>query len=193
LRPSLAPLPVLLGVLVAACGRTSPTQPDASVDAVSYAVVQAADSSCTLKLHAILSEAGSTAAVGQVQFQIHPPESGSSDATVEYRGVYGPSAGLVYDVLSVRVLSRIPGQAPTWTDYDKHDPGTTLTSVLQFGRVAQMSQDMALALVDAPSSFKAVVNVVGSTGGQEAEGIVEPSREAAEPLREHQRLCFGGS
>ena len=192
MRFPLAPFPVLLGMLVAGCGRTSPTQPDASAGAASYTVVEAADSSCTLKLHAVLREAESTIAVGQVQFQVDPPEAGSGDATVQYRGVYAPSGGLTYGVLSVSILSRVPEQTPTWTDYDKSDPGTTFLSALQFGRVASMSQAMALALVDTPSSFKAVVNVVGTTGGKEAEGSVEPSRTAPEPLRERQRLCFGG-
>ncbi len=193
MRFPLAPLPVLLGVLFAACGEGSPTQPDALSGVVSsYAEIQAADASCTLKLHAILREAGSTAAVGQVQFRIDPPEPGSDDAIVHYRGVYRPAGDLSFDVLSVSVVSRVPAQTPTWTDIDKSDPGTTVTSLIQFGRAALMNPDLALALVDAPSSFKAVVNVVGSSGGQEAEGIVEPDRTAPEPLQDHQRLCFGG-
>jgi hypothetical protein len=54
-----------------------------------------------------------------------------------------------------------------------------------------MSQAMALALVEDPSSFKAVIDVGGATGGQEAEGVVEPDRTAPESLRDRQRLCFG--
>jgi hypothetical protein len=185
-------LPILLGLLVAGCNPTAPTQPDASVGAGSFATVEAADARCTLTVHAILREAGSTATVGQVQFRVDPPEAESDDATVQYRGVYGPAGGLTFEVLSVGILSRLPGQGPTWTDIDKSDPGTTLGSVLEFGRVAPMSHAMAFALVDDPSSFKAVVNVVGASGGREAEGVVEPSRDAPESLRELQRLCFMG-
>lgn len=50
---------------------------------------------------------------------------------------------------------------------------------------------MALALVDDPSRFKAVVNVVAASGGREAEGLVGPRRSGPESLRERQRLCFG--
>ena len=192
MRFPLAPLPLLLGVLVGGCSPTMPTEPGASDTAPSSALVDAADADCTLNLHAILREAGSTATVGQVQFRIDPPEEGSADPSIQYRGVYGPTGGLTFEVLSVGIVSRIPGQAPTWTDVDKSDPGTTLTSVLQFGRVASMSRAMALALVDQPASFKTVVNVVGATGGREAEGLVEPDRDPPESLRERQRLCFGG-
>ena len=186
------PLPVLLGVLAVGCSPSGPTEPVASADVMSPSVVDAADASCALNVHALLREAGSTAAVGQVQFRIDPPEPGSSDATVQYKGVYGPTGGLNFDVLSTELVGRVPEQLPTWTDVDKSDLGTTLTSVVEFGRVAPMSQAMALALVDDPSRFKAVVNVVGATGGREAEGIVEPSRDVPEFLRERQRLCFGG-
>ena len=192
MRFPVAPFPVLLCALVTGCGRTSPTQPDAPAGIVSYSAVQATDPDCTLNLHAILREAGSRAVVGQVQFRVHPPEPGHSDASVQYRGVYGPTGDLTFGALSVALLSRVPGQGPTWTDVEKSDPGTTLASTLHFGRVAPMSQAMALALVDGPSSFKTVLNPVGTTGGSEAEGVVEPNRTAPESLRDRQRLCFGG-
>lgn len=191
MRFPLSPFPLLLSVFIAGCSPDGPTQPVAGAGPSSSVV--AADSHCTLAIHAVLREAGSTAAVGQVQFRVDPPQPGSSDATVEYRGVYGPNGGLTYGVLRVDLVSRIPGQAPAWTDSEKSDPGTTLTSLLQFGRVAPMSQAMALALVDDPSGFKAVVNVVGATGGREAEGVVGPRTDVPESLRERQRLCFGAS
>lgn len=186
-----SPIPVLLGVLVAGCNPTAPTQPGASADARPSLSVEAADSPCTLTVHAVLRESGATAAVGQIQFRVDPPEPGSSDATVDYRGTYGRIGGLTFEVLRVALLSRVPEQAPTWSDVYKSDPGTTLTSLVKFGRVASMSQAMAQALVDDPSSFKAIVNVVGATGGKEAEGIVEPNRTVPEPVRERQRVCFG--
>ncbi|MGD8319993.1 MAG: hypothetical protein PVJ02_06050 [Gemmatimonadota bacterium] len=43
-------------------------------------------------------------------------------------------------------------------------------SVLQFGRIAPMSQAMALALVEDPSSFKAVVDVGGVWVAKSASG-----------------------
>ena len=186
-----SPFPLLLGVLIAACNPATPTQPDASGGPGPSAAVLGADSRCTLHIHVILREAGSKAAVGQVQFRVDPPEPGSGEATVEYRGVFGPTGGRTYAVLGVGLLSRVPGQGPSWSDVDKSDPGTTLTSVVRFGRVAPMSQAMALALIDDPSGFKAVVNAVGATGGREAEGIVEPRRNVPESLRERRRLCFG--
>lgn len=187
-----SPLPLLLGVLVVGCDPTATTQPDGFADARPFSSVAAAPSGCTLAIHAVLREAGSTAAVGQVQFRVDPPEPGSSDATVRYWGVYGPTGGPTFDVLSVSLVSRVPGQGPAWSDSEKGDPGTTLTAAIAFGRTAPMSQAMALALVDDPSGFKAVVNVVGTTGGREAEGSVEPRRDVPESLRERRRLCFGG-
>ncbi|HSH74817.1 MAG TPA: hypothetical protein VLA09_03950 [Longimicrobiales bacterium] len=189
-RIRLGAVSLLLGVLSAGCDAATSTEPDATSGYGTSSVVEAGDASCTLAVHAILREAGSAVTVGQVQFRVDPPTSGSGDATVQYRGTFGPTDGLSHEVLSVGLLSRIPGQGPSWTDVDKNDPGNTLSSVLEFGRTASMSGDMALALVDDPSRFKAVVNVVGTTGGREAEGTVEPRTEVPESLRERQRLCF---
>jgi hypothetical protein len=186
------PISCFLGLVAAGCNPTAPTEPDPSVAATLALAADAADARCTLALHAILREAGSGAAVGQVQFRVHPPEPGASDATVDYRGVYVPTEGRSFGVLSIALQSRVPDQGPTWSDSDKPDPGATLASVAHFSRVAPMSQAMALALVDDASRFKAVVNVRGTTGGREAEGLVEPSRNVPESLRDRQRLCFGG-
>ena len=195
MRSLLSSFPLLLCVLPAGCSPTAPTHADGSFGAGSSASADASaepsDASCTLALHAILREAGSTATFGQVQFRVDAPEPGSSDVTVRYGGVFGPTDDLDFDALSVGLSSRIPGQSPTWSDFDKSDPGTTLASVLRFGRVAPMSQAMALALVDDPTAFKAVVNVIGATGGREAEGVVEPTTRVPESLRERQRVCFG--
>ena len=194
MRFSLPPVSVSLVVLIAACNPGAPTQPDGltgTAPSLSVLSVEAADSPCTLAVHAVLREEGSTAVVGQIQFRVDPPEPGSTDPTVEYRGVYGPTGGPTFGVLGVALVSRVPEQLPTWSDVDKNDPGATLISVARFARVASMSQAMALALVDDPSRFKAVVNVVGSTGGREAEGPVDPERNVPESLRDRQRLCFG--
>lgn len=193
MRLPFVPVPVLLGVLVGGCGSASLIQPDASAGSVSYDVVDAADASCTLNLHAILREVGSTVTVGQVQFRVDPPESGSGDAIVQYQGVVGPTSGLDFGQLQSIGIELIDdlGQS-TWTDFDKHDAGTTALAALQFGHIASMSQATALALVNNASSFKAVVNVVASSGGKEAEGTVAPTRDVPESVRDIQRVCFGG-
>jgi hypothetical protein len=132
--------------------------------------------------------------LGDVQLRIDPPKAGATDATVKYKGVFGPAAGLDFEQLQAMRIALVneAGQS-TWTDYEKHDPGTTALAVLQFGRIASMSQATALALVDNAADFTAVVNVVGTTGGKEAEGVVAPTRDAPESLRDRQRICFGGS
>ena len=184
--------PVVLGLVVAGCNPTAPTQPVPSAAAAPALALDVAGSACTLALHTTLREAGSAATVGQIQFRIEPPEPGSSDATVEYRGIYNPAGGPTFAVLEVALRSRLPEQGPVWSDSDKSDPGTTLTSVVRFGRTAPMAREMALALVNDASGFEAIVNVTGVTGGREAEGLVEPRRNVPESVRERQRLCFGG-
>jgi hypothetical protein len=186
------PFPVVLVLLLAGCDPVAPTDPGRSTVSAPALAAKAADSPCTLALHAILREPGSRAVVGRIQFRIDPPEPGSSDAIARYRGVYGPTDGQAFGVLTVGLLSRVPDQGPTWTDSDKTDPGATLTSVVHFADIAPMSQVMALALVDDASRFKAIVNVEGTTGGSEAEGLVDPSSNVPESLRERRRLCFGG-
>lgn len=192
MRLSPLPVSVLLGLLVAGCEAEAPTAPERSTSTASALSADAPDPRCTLALHAILRETGSEVTVGQVQFRVHPPEPGSSEATVEYRGVYGPTGGSAVAVLGVALRSRAPDQAPTWSDSDKTGPGGTLPSVAHFGRTAPMDLAMALALVDDPSRYRAIVNVATTTGGREAEGLVGPRTEVPESLRERQRLCFGG-
>jgi len=183
-------LPVLLaGVLVTGCSPAAPTSSRALAGAGSSSAVGTADSSCALALHAILRETGALRVVGEVQLRVEPGPGGG-DAVVSYEGHIGPVEDLGFTSLSVSVVPRVPGQGPAWTDVDKADPGTTWTSILRFGNVALMSPLLATALVDDPASFKAVVNAVGATGGREAEGVVAPSTDVPESLRERQRLCF---
>lgn len=192
LRPWTAP--ILLAALAAACNPAALTSPAlvASGAAGSASDHDQSESSCTVSVHAILHESEIDAVVGQVHFRIHPPEPGSDDPSVEYRGVYGPVGGPVFGVLEVSLVSRLPDDAPRWSDSNKSDPGTTLASVAHFGRTVPMSQDMALALIDNATNFKAVVNVIGATGGREAEGEVEPETRVPERLRHKERACFGG-
>lgn len=186
-------LPVLLaGVLVTGCSPAAPTSSRASAGAGSSTAVVTGDPSCTLALHAILREAGSLRVFGELQLRV-TPRAGGGDAVASYQGHIGPVEDLDFTSLSVSVVPRLPGQGPAWTDVDKTDPGTTLTSILQFGNVAPMSPLLATALVDDPASFKAVVNAVGTTGGREAEGTMAPSTDVPESLRERQRLCFSAS
>lgn len=184
-------IPALLAAVAAGCEATASTTPETHVDSPSLSM-EAAESSCTLGLHAILREAGSQVVAGQIQFRIRPPEPGSSDATVEYRGVFGPVDDLDFDRLSVALVPRVPDQGPTWSHAQKSDPGQTLSSMLHYGGAVPMSQAMALALVDDASRFKAVVNVAGVSGGKEAEGVAAPRTQAPESVRELQRVCFGG-
>ncbi|NNF14098.1 MAG: hypothetical protein HKN72_12780 [Gemmatimonadetes bacterium] len=183
---------LLLGALVSGCDSPAPTAPGSTLQNGPSFSVEAADARCTLSVHAILREAGSVATIGQVQFRIYPPDPGATDATVRYRGVFGPTSGLDFHTVSVGLESRVPAQTPTWTDVEKSDPGAPSSSIVKFGRTAPMSQEMAMALVDDASRFKAVINVVAASGGREAEGLVAPRRRVPESVRERQRLCFDG-
>lgn len=181
---------LLLGAFVAGCDSDSPTEAGLAPSAVPSMTVYSSEASCTLAVHAILRESGSVATVGQVQFRISPPDPGATDANVQYRGIYRPTGDMDFSAVSVGLVSRVPDQSPTWTDIQKSDPGTPSLSIIEFGRTVSMSQEMALALVDDPSRFKAVVNVVAATGGREAEGLVAPRRRVPESLRDRQRTCF---
>lgn len=178
---------VVLGFAVVACGRSSPTAPVPAAPGASTAI---GSSPCGLALHAILREAGTARVVGQIQFRIEPAAEGSADATVSYAGVFA-AMGLDYTTLAASLLPRVPDQAPTWTDVQKSDPGTTLSEVLHFSGFASMSNELVLALVDDPARYKAVVQAEASSGGREAEGLVAPTRNVPETLRDRQRTCFG--
>jgi hypothetical protein len=183
-------LPNLLGILALGCGPSAPSAPTAPVAVGAFQTAVGADPSCTLALHAVLREAASTAVIGQIQFRIKPPQAGSTDAVVQYRGVYNPTNGYTYALLSAELVPRIPDQGPTWKDVSKGDPDAPLTAVLGFLRTAVMSPELAAALADDPTRYKAVVNVRGTTGGRSAEGTVEPTTDVPESLRERQRSCF---
>jgi len=185
---------VVVGILSVGCGMASPVAPGAAQAGGSgSAMAVAADAdgaSCQVVLHAILREAGAVAVAGQIQVRIRPGEAGQ-DPVLSYSGVFGPTGDLQYSSLQSSIISRIPDQTPTWTDTQKADPGTTLSEVIRFGQETSIHPELVAALIDNASRFKAIVNVVGSSGGREAEGVVTPERREPESLRERRRLCFG--
>jgi hypothetical protein len=184
LRPSRCLSTVMISLL--ACGCASP----ADEEPLGVASQGLATEGCTLSLHAILREQDATRITGQVQLRIRPAEDGG-DPVITYDGALAPAgAKLGYEALEVEILPRVPDQSPTWSDAKKADPGTTLGASNLFGGASVMPSALARALAADPSAFKTVVQVVGTTGGREAEGVLSPRREAPAELRAQPRACF---
>ena len=182
------------GISSVACGIGSPAAPtlvSAGASSVATNVAADADSpSCQIALHAILRDTATSAVLGQVQFRIRPGDVGD-DPVLSYFGVLGPAGDLEYQSLQSSIVARVPDQTPTWTDTQKADPGTPATEIIRFGQATSVSPELVAALIDDASRFKAVVNVVGVSGGQDAEGLVAPEQREPESLRERRRSCFG--
>ncbi len=143
---------------------------------------------CVVSLHAILEDAGEV--VGEIQFRLRPMDDGSGDALISYDGVYVPrDPDFTYSSIGVSVRSRFD-DASIFDSFVKSETGSPSSSTIQFSQLGVLDGHLAGPLVDAPTNYRGVFNVVSTTGGKEAEGLLEPDRSAPETLRDRQRTCF---
>ena len=77
-----------------------------------------------------------------------------------------------YDDLVQIGLSRLPGIAPDWTDYNAHDPGITLMELLAAGAEAQL-YSLARMRRDERVAYASMMGIEPS-GTAAARGLIWP-------------------
>ncbi len=85
-------------------------------------------------------------------------------------------SGRSYDDLMKSALSRLPGLAPGWTDYNAHDPGITLLELLAGATEAQLYA-LSRQRRDERRAFAALLGLK-PRGPQPAEGLIWPDHRA---------------
>lgn len=80
-----------------------------------------------------------------------------------------------YDDLLALGRSRLPGDAPDWTDYNAHDPGITLMELLAWVAEAQLYALARTPRRDEAQAYAALLDV-SAAGTRAAQGLIWPDR-----------------